>query len=259
MGGPKLQFTKDYDLFELHQFNRNLHKDRVLEESMKKYGFMPSSPLHCVKDGNGKLRIIRGHHRFDRAKRLGIGVWYVIDETNTEIFDLEAVKSQWSIMDFAQARAKAGDEDCIKLLEFMEKHKINIGGAASLLGGQSAGSGNKRKQIKNGSFHLGDIKHANQVTRIIDRARELNIPFATNSSFVAGISSALRVKEFDINLFLHKLELNGSQMRKRGTSMEYLEEIEALYNYSSSKSRLPLAFLAKEIGKKRQKHFGATK
>ncbi len=148
MGGPRLQYTKDYGLFELHPYNRDFHKDKVLRDSMINFGFMPSSPLQCVKNGNGKLKIIRGHHRFDNAKDLGKGVWYVVDETNTDIFDLEGCKTQWTVKDFAVARANAGDKECIELLAFIKKHGLPLSAAASLLGGQSAISGNKGKMVK---------------------------------------------------------------------------------------------------------------
>lgn len=228
--GPKLQVTKTYELFDYHPLNRPLHKDKNLENSMKKVGFMPSSPIQCVKNGAGKLKILRGHHRFDIAKRLGLSVWYVIDETNEDIFDLESSKSKWSANDFAHARANDGDENCIKLINFMAKHKIPIGAASSLVGGESAGSTNKIKQVKSGKFRIGDLKHANKVVRITDRCTELNIPFSTSAAFVSSISAALRIPEFDVDLFIHRLDVNGSQMRKRGTVNEYLDEIEALYN-----------------------------
>ena len=93
---PCLKVTKNYDLFELHPFNRDLHKDALLKTSMKENGFMPSSPIHCVRNGNGKLKIIRGHHRFANAKELGLPVWYVIDESNVDLFLLEgSSRSRW--------------------------------------------------------------------------------------------------------------------------------------------------------------------
>ena len=38
---PKLQETKDYDIFEEHEYNRPVRANRVLLESMAKHGFMP--------------------------------------------------------------------------------------------------------------------------------------------------------------------------------------------------------------------------
>jgi hypothetical protein len=239
--GPKLQVTKDYSLFEMHEFNRPMADDGVLEDSMKNFGFMPSCAIHCVRGLDGKLRIVRGHRRFDKAKRLGLPVWYIVDETNKDIFYLEGVRSQWSANDFACARAVAGDKDCDKLIEFRDKHHLPLATAAALVGGQSATSNNKVKNVKSGAFRIGDMKHANQVVRITDRCRELNIPFATAGAFVSAISLSLRIPEFDDDLFIHRIDLNGSQIRKRGTVTEYLDEIEALYNYGAKKNRLPVA------------------
>jgi hypothetical protein len=256
--GPKLQTTRDYDLFELTEYNRSFHSDAVLEESMRKYGFMPSSPIQCVRSSNGKLRIIRGHHRFKKAKELGLQIWYIIDESNKDIFTLEACKAGWSVGDFAYARANAGHQDYIKLLEFQKAHHLTLGAAASLVGGESAGSKNKIRTVKKGSFHAGDMKHAKAVVRITDRCRELEIRFATSTAFINAVSMALRIPDFDSDLFIHRLELNGSQLRKRGTSSEYLEEIESLYNYGARKTRLPVAFRAKELSRQRQESFGKT-
>ena len=85
---PKLKVTRDYDFFEMHNLNRPLHDDPLLLASMKKYGFMPSQPLQCVRNGGTKLKVIRGHHRLNYAKQLGLPVWYIVDDSNTDIFEL---------------------------------------------------------------------------------------------------------------------------------------------------------------------------
>ncbi len=130
---PKLEKTYNYDLFEPHEFSRPLHEDKVLLGSMQKYGFLPSCPIHCVQSDNGKLKVIRGQHRLHYARRLGLPVYYVIDDSNPDIFYLEAVRQKWSLTDFAEARANAGDKNYIKLLAFKKKHGLPLGAAARLL------------------------------------------------------------------------------------------------------------------------------
>lgn len=254
----KNQVTKDYSIFESHDLNRPHHEDKVLEDSMKRHGFMPSKPIQVIENGSGKFKIITGHHRFSYAKKMGLPIWYIIDNSNTDIFDLESSMQRWSVMDFAEARAQAGDEDCRKLLWFKNKHKLPIGAAASLVGGQSAGSGNKMKDVKKGTFKVGDLIHANAVISISDYCKELKIEFATTSHFVAAISMALRVPEFDRKHFLHKVKLYGANMRKRTSRLDYLEEIEALYNYGLRTGKIPLAFRAREVSTKRATSFGRT-
>lgn len=86
---PTLEYTIELDQFEMNECNRPLRDKPALEASMRAHGFMPSCPLHCRPLPNGKKLVIRGHHRLDTARRLGIGVYYVLDTTNCDIFDLE--------------------------------------------------------------------------------------------------------------------------------------------------------------------------
>lgn len=245
---PALKFTRDYSLFDTHEHNRRQHEDLVLLESMKRYGFMPSSPLQVVRVGS-RLKIIRGHHRFDCAKRLGVGVWYVVDPSNVDLFSLEATRQKWSVEDFTYARAQAGDEDCSMVMEFMTQHKLPIGAAASLVGGESASSNNKTHQLKNGNFKAAeDQSHALQVVAITDRCRAAGMAWASSGAFVAAVSTALRVPEFNASVFLHRLSLHGPQiMVRRSTKAGCLEEIEKLYNYAARERRLPLVYRAAEV------------
>ena len=253
----KLECTTNYGLFEMHEFNRPLHEDPVLLESMREHGFMPSSPIQCKPNGNGTLKVIRGHHRLHYAKRLKLPVYYVIDTTNTDLLDLEGtVRQQWNGQDFAVARSRAGDKDCAELLEFQKKHNLTLGAAADLAGGQTAGSQNKLRQVKSGTFKIGDMKHANQVVAITDLCREVGIVFATATAFVKAISMSLRIPEFDAKLFCHRIRLHAPRLNKRSRVDEYLDEIEALYNYGTRSNRLPVRFRAEELSKERYLSFG---
>jgi len=253
----KLESTKNYNLFQAHELNRPLHDAGPLMESMKKHGFMPSSPIHCVRNGGEKLKVLRGHHRLHCAKRLSLPVWYVVDDSNKDIFDLEGSFGQvWTVRDFAYARASAGNPDYRTLLTFQKKHDLKIGSAASLVGGESAGSNNKSRMVKSGTFHAGDLSHANAVVRVTDRCRELGLSFATATGFVSAVSMALRIPEFDVEAFLTRISLYPKLMNRRGSSQDYLEEIDALYNYRARGKRIPVVFRAKEALAARKKTFG---
>lgn len=248
-----LHHTKDYSIFALHPCNRPLRDKPWLEALMKKHGFMPSCPIHVVPNGRGKLKVIRGHHRLDYARRLKLAVYYVIDESNIDLFELEGSSDTlWSAMDHAEARARAGNADYIKMLDFKKKHGLTIAVAAALVGGESAGSGNKLRCLKQGTFlATSDMSHANKVVRITDSCYKAGIKFARTSSFVSAVSLVLHVPEFDSDVFLHRIALVGAQLRKRATSHEYLEEIEAIYNYGAKSKRAAIAFQAKELARKR--------
>ena len=256
---PKLMRTRNYARFDCHENNRKLHKDPVLRQSMEEHGFMPSSPIHCVRNGNSKLKVIRGHHRLMYAKELGLPVYYIIDDTNTNIFELEAGKQLWNVEDYAVAYASTGKKDCALLLAFKKKHGLTMGSAASLVGGQSASSGNMQKEVKRGAFRQGDMKHAEAVVAVTDLLREKGLAFATQSAFVAAVSMVLRVPEVELDVLLAKATAHYEQVHKRGTKLEYLDEIEALYNYGTRfASRLSIKNLAIATGQARQATFGKS-
>jgi len=258
MPKPKLESTKNYKLFRLSKINRNITEKPDLEKSMKKNGFLPSCAIHCKKNGNGTLEVVRGHHRLHYAKKLGLSVYYIIDGKCDNPWDLEGQPGQtWSLNDFATGRAKAGDKNCKAVLNFKKKHNMPIGVAASLVGGEGAGSNNKSKFIKRGTFKIGDMKHANQVARITDACRELGVEFATRSAFVSAISLALKVPELDIDTLLYKINTYGALMGRRSRVSEYLEELENVYNHGSKRKRIPLKFRAEEESRKRQATFSS--
>jgi hypothetical protein len=257
MNEAKLAKTLDYGAFEVHEFNRNLHGDKKLFNSMKKNGFLPSCAIHVKRNGKGKLKIIRGHNRFAVARQLKLPIWYILDDSDVEIFDMEAsCKQTWSIEDFVVGRARSGDKHCQAVLDFRDKHHIPTGVAISLVGGESAGSGNKRDRVKDGTFVCGDMKHANDVAKIIDACRKNGLEFATSKAFLTAVSLAIKTPCVDYNTLLSKIEKHSHTISRRSRTDDYLEELEMLYNYASRK-RVALQFEAKESAALRSASFYA--
>ncbi|MBM4087463.1 MAG: hypothetical protein FJ272_21935 [Planctomycetes bacterium] len=257
---PKLDSTTEYEVFDLHELNRNLHDSTELEESMRKYGFRPSSPIHVTRNGGGKLKVKRGHNRLAVAMKLKLPVWYIIDDDPMSIYEWEGDSHHlWNAEDFATSYMRGGSEDCKTLLDFRKKHGLTLGAAASLVGGESAGSKNKVKQVKAGTFAVGDMKHALSVAKTIDLCKESGVEFATSTGFVAALSAAVRVPEFDIETFKSRVRLYPKMMSRRTSKADYLVEIEAIYNYGARGKRLAVAVRAHEVSLERQRTFGGTK
>ena len=253
---PKLEYTTDYSLFEMHNLNRKLHDDPVLEASMAKYGFWPSEPIACKHNGGNTLKIVKGHHRFNTAKKLGIGVYYIVDDTPCTIFEREGSgKVLWNGNDFLYAYVCDKNKDCTTLYNFMKKHGIAIGAAASLVGGETAGSGNMVRKVKAGAFKVGDLTHANAVTEVTDFCRDSGFPFATSTSFVTAVSMVLKVQDYDHARMMAALAKHGHKMKRRSTRNDYLAELEGVYN-GGRVNRVPLAFQALEASKERHQTFG---
>jgi hypothetical protein len=204
-----------------------------------------------------KLTILRGHHRYHEAKRQKLPIYYIVDEDDATIFELEGdSRALWQNTDFVKAYARAGHTEYRKLISFQKKYDYPMGVAAALLAGRSAPAGDIGQHLKRKTFKVVESQHAKDVTKITETCRELDIPFATSKGFVMAVSAALWVEVFDADAFCAKLRLHPKMMSKRSRRDEYLEEIEALHNYKARGKRVPLAYEAIEEGRARAKTFG---
>jgi hypothetical protein len=254
------QKTDDYAIFETSPRNRTLHDDPVLVASLQKYGFWPYSPV-IVKRNGEKFRIIAGHNRFAAARNLRIPIWYLEIPDGAPVPDvlyMEGTRAKWSPEDFGRSRAP-DYPDIAKVFSFAKKHGLTFSVAASLLGGEGAGSGNHLKRIKEGTFAIAeDQSHTKAVVAITDFAHEQGIPFAGSRAFASAVSMAIRVKEFDSAMFMHRIKVRPAQMMKRSTTAEYLTEMEALYNYGA-RNPLPLKMRALKESRARQRSYTFSK
>lgn len=246
--------TPNYDLFELHSFNRDVIKTGPLEKSMRKHGWIDAYPMHVIKNGSGKFKIIDGHHRFEVAGKLGIRVKYIICNDSVDIIELIPTVNQWTPQDYLMSYVRAEKSDYLAIKEYMEETGIPLSLSISILAGESAGSNNKLLAFKSGKYKLGDQTHAEKIKDVIILMRDLGIEFANKSLFIQALSKMLWVKKFSVSHFKKKLSTHIGIIEKKPSLESYLIAIEQLYN-RGCKARLPLAFMATEAAKERQTSF----
>jgi hypothetical protein len=242
--------TRNYQLFELCEFNRDVRKIEKLRASMKMHGWIKAYPMHVVRSTGGKLKIKGGHHRFCVAQELKIPAVYVISDDAATVVELEEATTPWAFRDYVNSYCRVGNPAYLAVKEFSDSTGIGLGQAASLLAGEGAGSNNQGKKIKSGKYRLEPNKHADEVARLVIICRGMGMAFATTRQFVSALSMALRVPEFRADAFLHRLAINRGLLGKQATVAQYLDAVERVYNYQS-KQKIALAFLAKEEMRKR--------
>jgi len=249
----KLGCTNNSKNFELLSFNRDVGKTVRLEESMKKHGFIPAYPIHCVRNGTDKFKIKAGHHRFYVARKLGIPFYYVVCDDNASIFELEDTTEKWTVKDYLAAHSRLGkNHDYLKLDEYVEQTGIGIKSAMSMLAGQSAGSGNFGHEFKNGTYKIReDSDHAWVVKDIVLHAKKCGVAFYNKNLFVQAISKIVWVDNFSISRLKSKMHLFAGFIEKKANLQQYLEMMEEIYN-RQSRDKVPLAFLAAQKAKERK-------
>jgi len=243
---PKLAATKDYGLFELSKFNRDVTKINKLMASMREHGYIPAYPLHVTKNSHGKLEIKAGHHRLTAAKELGIPVFYIICNDNATIHELEGATRPWSTRDYLESYCRLGDKQSAQYqiaADYVTHTGVTISCAVSILTGKSDMS-----EFKRGDFTVTKMKYAQQIADIIKRCKAAGFDHASNTLFVTAIRMSLLVDEFDINQFFHRFEVNRAMRDLKPNIDGFLNMIESIYKKKSS-SRLPLAFMAQECAR----------
>lgn len=240
--------TSKYDLF-INNDEQREHKDKHIQEikaSMMKWGFIPSQPVAVIPKG-ARLLIIDGHSRFDAAQQLGIPVFYIVlDKRFAEAVAILNVQKEWGAADHARRYAIKGDPDYVGLMKYvMEGIPLTV--AASMLYGQSAGSGNATSKVKSGEFEIRDTRQIDAVTELIREVGDI-CPAVKTRHFIEAVSMCYFVPEFEMQRLKSKLTTFTRQFSKTVTRQAMLDQIDELYNYKSA-IKIPLAFKAKEVAK----------
>jgi hypothetical protein len=246
----KLLCTTNYQIFRRSGFNRDLKKIDALLESMLKHGFIPAYPLHCYPSVGGMVEIKGGHHRFEAALLLRIPVWYVVLNDGASIIELERATNSWTLEDYVTSFVRIGSQPHVILKEYCERSGISVGQAASMLYGEGSLSGNAIHKVKDGTFEVRDISHAEEVARIVTQLQAHGVLFSSARNLVAAISSFVWLDEFDGDTLIDKVSKNFRVFQRCSTTVQYQEMIEGIYNHAAKK-KINLAFLAREHAKSR--------
>jgi len=249
----ELKKTNNYSMFEAHPYNRDITRTGRLEQSMNRHQFDPGFPIRCIEIVGGTLRITHGHHRFYVARKLGLEIYYIVVETDIDLFSSESTLRSWSLIDYITARERAGESPAAGLVAFAKENNLAISTAVSLLAGEDPASNNKIDSVKNGTFKIKELSApGTKLLEIIALMRGLEIPGCTRVNLLSALYKCLMVPQFDDNIFKHKLNMYKDMLIQKGTMIECLDMIEAIHN-KQNKSKIPLAFLAREGALQRQK------
>ena len=243
--------TNNYSKFEMHHINRDVSRTSSLEKSMMKYGFFVGAPI-VVFSKDGKLIIKSGHHRFCTARDLGLPINYIVCEEFEipDIYQMENSTKQWALNDYLTSQVRGGSDQYHLIEDFHERTGIPLGSCIALLAGNVGCTGNYTGKFKNGSYNIKDIPFANAVGDIVIYLKQAGIKFAANNLFVNALSKCIRVADFNSNTFKQRAKKRLYLFEKQQSALKYLNMIESIYNHSS-KTKIPLTFLAENVAKSR--------
>jgi hypothetical protein len=243
----KVSTISDYKLFKPSFDNRSVNEKHVAElmDSMKTWGFLPSCAIRVHKNGDGRFIIDDGQHRFTAAQRLGIGVYYIADESTVPAHITSGLQRKWQPIDFASAYANQGKEPYQFLVNFSEQNKLPTIVAATLLSGQFGGG---RDSVRDGSFK---VTHADLAQSIVELAEVLiksGLKEAKTHHCLLALRTISGIKEFNRYLMIERIRSNPAILVKQAGKDGYVKMLDTIYNYRSRTSdRLPLWAKAQEL------------
>jgi hypothetical protein len=247
----KIMESRDYGMFELLPFNRDVKNTKKLELSMAKYGWMDAHPMNVEQIGARKFMIKEGHNRYIAAMKLGIPLKFVISNDGASVYEIEAPTKKWSMEDYLVSHCRTERAEYWKVKEYCDETGIGLQAAISMLGGNSAGSGNFIEEFKDGTYVVkADSSHAKIVKEIVLYMKRQGIKFYNTTLLVRAISRLVWLPEFDVQQFKNKVKSFRPFMEKKANLDQYLDMIEDIYN-RQSRSKVPLKFLATESSKER--------
>ncbi|EHJ49506.1 ParB domain protein nuclease [Solidesulfovibrio carbinoliphilus subsp. oakridgensis] len=245
----KVLETRNYGMFALHNLNRDVDKITKLEKSMKANGWIPAYPMHVVREG-GHLKIKGGHHRFEVAKKLGIPVKYVVCDDKATIHELEDATTPWDWQDHLTSHVRNGNVNYLKVKKYQDETGIPLTCVVSMLGGNTAGSGNHTKAFKSGTFKVKDTAHLAVVADLVAAAKSAGFNGATNRNFVIALSKVAKADGLDLPRLKSKMTAHPYLFQKCTAVDAYLAVLEEIYNRKRS-DKVPLAFIANAAARER--------
>lgn len=164
---PTIHHTKNYDLFQPSK-NRPVCQSHV-NAIVSSGSFSDSFKYHPIIV-NKDYHIIDGQHRILAAKKLGIHVWYIMQENACEenIKDCNVNQKNWTHQDYIDFYAQRNFEPYKEFLSLFKSHDLPFHLISVIC--QSFGTSGKRfeysKQIKSGKLILKNVERIRDFTNL---------------------------------------------------------------------------------------------
>jgi len=240
--------TTEYNKFKFLDSNRDIDPHRVdyLAKCIQENNLLEMYPILCDQD----LNIYDGQHRFLAAQKLNIPFYYTIN-SKIQTKDLVHLNNQvsWKKQDFFKFYVQNQSPEYIKLSDFMRQQDLSFIQAYNLM--NTYRDRKFSENFKMGKYVFSDKRASDLVTflqvvrdciNFISRKMPEAKKYTGNLFFQSALVQFLNVSQVDVNVFMRKLELNLSMLRKCGSCSEYVRLFERIYNW---KNRSPIEAIKK--------------
>jgi len=226
--------TKDYSIFKFRDDNRVINYNHVkkLSQKMKERGWLSSSVVTI----NGSGDVIDGQHRVKAAMSVNCPIRYKVTRGagTDEMTSMNMLQRNWSPFDHIHKWVVRGNQNYITFDKFSKDYPMFKYTEIAMLLNNSLHSVN-RDSFESGQWVLKNEKIGRDWADKIVSLKPFFEKYYNKSIFVRGIIKVLANKpEFNFDEFIHKVKLRPNMLVPCGTSEQYIEMIENIYNYKRS-------------------------
>jgi len=235
--------TENYELFVVLGKNRKIKESHVenLASAIKKNNFLNLYPIivmNITVEGENKLAILDGQHRYQAAKKLKYQIHYLISESMTmkNVPKVNSVNEKWFLSDYLNYYAEEGKLPYIQFQQFIDKYGFKVSESIKMTS-RTFGSTNSYAAFREGEFILKDLEFAENVAENLIDFRKY-IDFYKHNHFVRALIIITRREDYDHKRMLEKLDFCSTKLHRCPDTLSYLRNLEELYNFKSQRNNL---------------------
>ena len=255
-----VQTTQDLSRFKLLKGNRELAENNIkaIMNQISAYG--QRTPISV----NERNEIIDGQHRLEACRRLDIPVKFIVDvgARIDHVISANIVGKKWSLLDYIKRFVAEGNEEYVKLYEFLMEAKgagIQTSSALQIVrqghrdrtfymysDGNIRVHGGKAKferlyavgnDINLGQFVMPNKKGVDERFHSVVAFRAFS--FYKQARFIQALLQVMRIQEFDVQRLKKQAEKYPSRFTNEPDTEGFVRMFESVYNYRMN-SKLPL-------------------
>jgi len=225
----------DYSKFRFIFGNRELRRAKVvkLRDEIKQNNRISSYPIIV----NSNFQIIDGQHRFIALAELGYQLFYVVDDT----FDVQSIAKsntiadKWKASDYLLAYQTLGVVDYGVFANFMKTYDTNFTVTLVLFNGKYTGG--LYRDFAEGKFKADNLNRAIKWIEMVQDFKEYIQDIHKDRHFVRAILNCFNHPEYSHTRMINKMELKGRLMTKSTSRIDYLRQLEAMYNWHAPEDK----------------------
>lgn len=225
---PEIFKTKDYDQFNEITSNREVNQSHLnsLVISIQENNLLHLNPI-IVNDQND---IIDGQHRRKAAKKLGVFLYYVVDDkiTRDDIAKLNSNSKNWNMLDYVNFYCVEKVQEYLILSKLIREHpKISISSLVHILNKEYR---RNTKEFKDGKLIVDNYDNAIEIITAVEKVRNLNINHAYDRNFILALAMCWKVEGFEFEKLYKKLVDSRLDLYQCSKKEQYIRLIEEIYN-----------------------------